>query len=48
MRYSITGKQIDIGAALQTHVQDGLGAVMQKYAERPTDANVVFSKAAHE
>ena len=48
MRYQITGKQIDIGAALQTHVQDGLGAVVQKYAERPTDANVVFSKAAHE
>mgnify|MGYP000563109558 CR=1 FL=1 len=48
MRYQITGKQIDIGAALQTHVQDGLGGVVQKYAERPTDANVVFSKAAHE
>lgn len=48
MRYQITGKHIDIGAALQTHVQNELGSVVQKYAERPTDANVVFSKSAHE
>ncbi len=48
MRYQITGKQIDIGEALQTHVQTELGIVMQKYAGRPTDAQVVFSKSAHE
>lgn len=48
MRYQITGKQIDIGAALQTHVETELGDIVQKYAERPTDANVVFSKSAHE
>ncbi|MDJ0821380.1 MAG: ribosome-associated translation inhibitor RaiA [Paracoccaceae bacterium] len=48
MRYQITGKQIDIGAALQTHVQDELGAVVQKYAQRPTDATVIFSKSGHE
>ena len=48
MRYQITGKQIDIGAALQTHVETELGGIVQKYAERPTDANVVFSKSAHE
>lgn len=48
MRYKITGKQIDIGEALQTHVQTELGTVVSKYAERPTDANVVFSKSAHE
>lgn len=47
MRYQITGKQIDIGEALQTHVQDELGAVMEKYSQRPTDANVVFSRDAH-
>jgi len=44
MRYQISGKQIDIGAALQTHVQDELGAAVSKYAERPTDALVIFSK----
>ncbi len=48
MRYQISGKQIDIGMALQTHVKDELGAVVAKYAERPTDANIIFSKSAHE
>lgn len=48
MRYQISGKQIDIGMALRTHVQNELNAVVQKYAERPTDANVTFSKDAHE
>ncbi|NOC85424.1 ribosome-associated translation inhibitor RaiA [Ruegeria sp. HKCCD6228] len=48
MRYQISGKQIDIGAALQTHVQTELGEVVSKYAQRPTDANVVFSRSAHE
>lgn len=48
MRYQISGKHIDIGAALQTHVQTELGSVVDKYAERPTDANVVFSRNAHE
>lgn len=48
MRYQITGKQIDIGAALQTHVKDSLGSAVEKYAERPTDANIIFSKSASE
>lgn len=48
MRYQITGKQIDVGEALQTHAQTELGAMLQKYGQRPTDANVIFSKSAHE
>lgn len=48
MRYQITGKQIDVGDALQTHVKDCLGSAVQKYAERPTDANIIFSKSASE
>lgn len=47
MRYQITGKQIDIGEALQSHVKSELSEVVGKYAERPTDANVVFSKDAY-
>ena len=39
---------IDIGEALQTHVQTELGEVVGKYAGRPTDANVIFSKSGHE
>lgn len=48
MRYQISGKQISIGEALQTHVKQELGEVVAKYAHRPTDANVIFSKSAHE
>lgn len=48
MRYQISGKQIDIGEALQTHVRTELDAMLAKYAGRPTEANVVFSKSAHE
>ncbi|EPX82334.1 ribosome hibernation-promoting factor, HPF/YfiA family [Salipiger mucosus] len=48
MRYQITGKQIDIGEALQTHVQTELGTTIEKYPGRPTDATVIFSKSAHE
>ena len=48
MRYQISGRQIDIGEALQAHVQDEMNEVLAKYAGRPTDANVIFSKSAHE
>lgn len=48
MQYQISGKQIDIGEALQVYVKDGLGTVVEKYAERPTDAQVIFSKSGHE
>ena len=48
MQYQITGKQIDIGEALQVHVKNCLEDVVGKYAGRPTDANVVFSKSGHE
>ncbi|PWK61613.1 ribosome hibernation-promoting factor, HPF/YfiA family [Roseicyclus mahoneyensis] len=48
MRYQISGKQIDIGEALQTHVRDTLGAAVGKYSDRPTDATVIFSKSGSE
>lgn len=48
MRYKITGKQIDIGEALQTHVKTEFDETVAKYAERPTDASVIFSRNAHE
>ena len=48
MRYQISGIHIDIGQALQTHVKNELNDAVTKYAERPTDANVVFSKSGHE
>ena len=48
MRYQISGRHIDIGEALQTHVKTELGAVIEKYASRATDAAVIFSRDAHE
>jgi ribosomal subunit interface protein len=48
MRYQISGKHIDIGEALQTHVKSELGEIVEKYAQRPTEAVIVFSKSAHE
>lgn len=48
MQYQVSGKQIDIGEALTTHVQDGLSDLIEKYAQRPTDVHVVFSRDAHE
>lgn len=47
MKFQISGKQIDIGDALRTHVRTELGAVIEKYAARATSATVVFSKDAH-
>tara|TARA_R110002096_G_scaffold113077_6_gene246012 strand:- start:11205 stop:11783 length:579 start_codon:yes stop_codon:yes gene_type:complete len=48
MRYQISGKHIDVGESLQTHVQTEVSEILGKYAERPTDALIIFSKDAHE
>jgi ribosomal subunit interface protein len=48
MRYQISGKQLDVGDALQTHVKAELGETVEKYSQRPTDATIVFSRNAHE
>lgn len=48
MRYRISGKQIDVGDALQTHVKSELGETVEKYSQRPTDAIVIFSRDAYE
>lgn len=48
MRYQVSGKHIDVGDALRQHVETELGEAVKKYAERPTDATVVFSKDSTE
>ena len=48
MRYQISGIRIDVGDALQTHVKVELNGAIRKYAERPTDAQIIFSKSGHE
>ncbi len=46
MRYQISGRQMDVGDALQTHVRAELGETFEKYAQRPTDSTVVFARDA--
>ncbi|TYB88641.1 ribosome hibernation-promoting factor, HPF/YfiA family [Oceaniovalibus sp. ACAM 378] len=48
MQYQISGKQIDIGEALQSHVKSVIDEMIAKYPGRPTDALVVFSRDGHE
>jgi ribosomal subunit interface protein len=47
MRIQVNGKHIDVGDALRTHVSDRLQDVAGKYAERPVEAIVTFSKDGH-
>lgn len=48
MQVQVTGKHIDVGDALRTHVTDRLEAAAEKFLGRATDAHVVFSKEGHE
>lgn len=47
MRIQVSGKQIDIGEALQAHVTGALAEATGKYAGRPIGATVVFSRPGH-
>lgn len=44
MRIVITGKQIDVGDSLRSHVEDRLTVGVAKYFDRAIDAHVVFSR----
>lgn len=48
MRYTISGKHMDVGNALGNHVETELGETVGKYSQRPTDAAVTFSRDAHQ
>ena len=47
MQLTVTGKQIQIGAALRGHVETSLDAVLGKYFKTAIEAHVVVSKEAH-
>jgi ribosomal subunit interface protein len=47
MQLTITGKQLDVGDALRSHVESALRAVFGKYFGNPIEANVVLSRDAH-
>ena len=48
MRIQVSGKQIDIGEALRGHVETKIGDLVAKYADRPVEAVVIFSRDRHE
>ena len=48
MHIQINGKQIDVGDALRTHVDEKLGALVEKYFENAVDATVTFSREGHQ
>ena len=47
MHIRVNGKQIDIGDALRTHVEESLANAVAKYFDRPVDATVTFSRDRH-
>jgi len=47
MQTRVSGKHIDVGDALRSHVEDTLSEAVTKYFDRPVDAAVVFSRDGH-
>ncbi|WP_112321027.1 ribosome hibernation-promoting factor, HPF/YfiA family [Oceanibium sediminis] len=48
MQIQVHGKHLDVGEALTTHVNTRLADAVEKYANRPLEAVVTFSKDRHE
>jgi len=47
MDITVKGKQMDVGDALRTYVDENLATTVSKYFDRALDATVVFSREAH-
>jgi ribosomal subunit interface protein len=47
MQILVNGKQLDVGAALRSHVEDRLTSGVNKYFSNPIDAHVVLSREGH-
>lgn len=47
MNLSVSGKQIDVGDALRSHVASELESMVDKYFDAAIEGNVVFSREAH-
>ncbi len=48
MQIRVHGKQIDVGETLTGHCETRLSDVVNKYTERPIEANITFSKDRYE
>lgn len=44
MHIMISGRHLDVGDALREYVNEYINAAEAKYAERPTDAKITFTK----
>lgn len=47
MHVNVNGKQLDVGEALRTHVQDSLSAIVEKYFGDAIDAAVTIAREAN-
>lgn len=48
MQIKVSGKQVDVGDALRTHVENRLSGSIPKYLDRVTQCEVVISREAHQ
>lgn len=47
MQVTVSGKQVETGVALKTHVTDGLSLITRKYFDQALEAQVTFRKSEH-
>jgi len=47
MQLTVTGKQVDVGEALRTHVERTLESLLGKYFRTAIEAHAVFAREAH-
>lgn len=47
MQIVVSGKQVDVGDSLRTHIENRLSEGLNKYLERVTSVKVVVSKESH-
>lgn len=47
MEIKVTGRKINVGEALTTHIEDRLSTIAEKYFNRSIDAAVIMSKEGH-
>jgi ribosomal subunit interface protein len=47
MQLSVSGKHLDVGESLRTHVSSALGAAVDRYFGRAIEGKVVFARARH-
>lgn len=48
MQLAVKGKQVDVGDALRSHIEERLPASIGKYFDNTTDVTVTFAKDGHE